>query len=367
MGSRTRLLSRYLILEFLAPFFFSLLLMSSIMITGFVLFNLMEQSVQYQIPFELALKIFINRIPEMLYYTLPMASLLGSMLAFSRLSGDGELLSLRMLGLSFYQILSPLALSGLVLAIATLLMGETFMPSSIYQARQLLNFAQTHRLEISSQQAHLVYRELKDHQLHYLLYAAQAEKNHLFRVALLIFEKDKAQALLEAEEASFNSQSGDWTFLVGEMKEWPSSGVYRSLKFKQMSYTFQPSLKSVLEHSRQPMEMNLNELSETIQNMKTAGQNSLPLAVRWHQKIALPVTSLLFLLLGAALGARTLSSKMQGFGLSLLIIFVYYLFFSAGTALGDSGQISACLGAWGANGLLLIITVYLVWFRNKWG
>src|SRR3990167_10851332 len=117
------LVQRYILREFFSPFLFSVVMMGCILTTGFVLFNLLEQSVQFQIPFALALQIFLARIPEMLFYTLPMASLLGSMLAFSRLSGDGELLSLRMMGWSFYQLLMPLIFGGGLLALSAIILN----------------------------------------------------------------------------------------------------------------------------------------------------------------------------------------------------------------------------------------------------
>lgn len=359
------LVQRYILLEFFSPFLFSVVMMGCILTTGFVLFNLLEQSVQFQIPFTLALQIFLARIPEMLFYTLPMASLLGSMLAFSRLSGDGELLSLRMMGWSFYQLLMPLMLGGCLLALLAIILNETLLPASAYSARQLLHYAQTRQPEIPVLQSHLVFRQIESGQLKYLLYAKQADKKYLYDLVLQIFEPENSVSLLQSKRASL--QDGQWTFYSGKIFKSSSDGRFQSVDFLKFQYPLQLSTQKIMQESRLPLEMSLSELHQYIQDLEASGQNVSALKVRWHQKIALPMTTLIFIILGAAMGARTLSSRLQGFGFSLLLIFVYYLFFALGTAMGDSGRVSAWFAAWMADGLTALSASFLAWKRNQWG
>jgi lipopolysaccharide export system permease protein len=361
----TFLVQRYILREFFPPFLFSALVMGCILTTGFVLFNLMEQSVQFEIPFTLALQIFLARIPEMLFYTLPMASLLGSMLAFSRLSGDGELLSLRMMGWSFYQILGPLCVWGVVIAFSAVLLNETLLPSTAFSARQLLHFAQTQELEFASAQSHIVFKHLDSGQIKYLLYAKLADKKAMKNVVLEIFNQSNLETVLQSQQAYF--KDGNWTFSEGKLIQLETGGQSKIVKFSKFRYPLLSSIQRVLEESRLPLEMNLRELAKHIQNLSLSGQGVAALKVRWHQKIALPATTFIFILLGAAMGARTLNSRLQGFGFSLVLIFIYYLFFAIGTALGDSGQIPAWLAAWLADILTGLSMLYLIWSRNRFG
>jgi lipopolysaccharide export system permease protein len=144
-------------------------------------------------------------------------------------------------------------------------------------------------------------------------------------------------------------------------------GVFNRLIFFKFQYPLQLSTQKIMQESRLPLEMSLSELHQYIQHLEDSGQNVAALKVRWHQKIALPMTTLIFILLGAAMGARTLSSRLQGFGFSLLLVFVYYLFFAIGTAMGDSGRVPAWFAAWLADGLTAISMFFLVWKRNQWG
>lgn len=340
-------------------------MMGFLMTTGFVLFHLMEQSVQYQIPLHIALRIFLLRLPEMLFYTLPMASLLGSLLAFSRLSSDGELLSLRMMGWSFFEILGPLIFMGILIAGLTLGVGEILLPPSALAARQLMHFAQTNQFELPHEKSDVFFKQMAGGQLQYVLYAQKAAPAGLEQVVLQIYQNGELSALLQASRARFSK--GDWTFFGGKIVQWTKTGESRVADFKTLNYTLELALRQFLENNKQPMEMNVRELMVFIQVLKTSGQNYFPLEVRLHQKLALPMTSLLFILLGATLGAHTLRSKMQGFGVSLMVVFIYYLFFSIGTAMGDSALIPTWLAAWGADFLLALMASLLIVYRNQKG
>ena len=97
------LLDRYLLREWLGPLAFALTVLGSLMTTGFVLFGLIEESARFHYPVGLMVQIMLLRLPEMLFYTLPMAALLATLLAVARLSGDQELLILRITGMSFWR------------------------------------------------------------------------------------------------------------------------------------------------------------------------------------------------------------------------------------------------------------------------
>lgn len=359
------IVNRYIIFEFLFPFLFALVILGCLMITGFVLFNLMEQSVAYQIPIQIALRIFLLRLPEMLFYTLPMASLLGSILAFSRLSSDGELLSLRMMGLSLFQILLPLIFIGLFIGGLTFAVGELLLPSSSFAARQWMHFAQTHQSKITREKSDLFFKYMDKNQLKYILYAQKARPAYLEKVVMQIYQKDVLSAILEAPIV--HRTKNDWTFLKGKFIQWTKTGESYVAHFEKLNYSFSESLDQLLNNNKQAIEMNIQELKAFIKVLKSSGQNYLPLEVRLHQKLALPTTSLLFILLGATLGAHTLRSKMHGFGITLLVVFIYYFFFSVGTAMGDSGLLPTWLAAWVANLLLTILASFFIFYRNYKG
>ncbi len=82
--------------------------------------------------------------------------------------------------------------------------------------------------------------------------------------------------------------------------------------------------------------------------------------VEVHKKFALPLVCLIFGILGLPLGASTRKGgRTSGFTISLGIILVYYVLITTGEEMALDGKLSAWLGIWGANILLLLIGFYL--------
>ena len=63
-------------------------------------------------------KIFLYSVPQVIVLTVPMAVLVGGLVAFGRLSADSEIIAMRSGGVSLYQLAAPVLMVG---AAATLL------------------------------------------------------------------------------------------------------------------------------------------------------------------------------------------------------------------------------------------------------
>jgi lipopolysaccharide export system permease protein len=72
------------------------------------------------------------------------------------------------------------------------------------------------------------------------------------------------------------------------------------------------------------------------------------LRVRIQEKFAFPAICLVFGLIGSSLGVRPHSrtSRSQGFGISVVLIFGYYLMSFIFSSLGITGTLSPFLAAW---------------------
>lgn len=338
------IIDRYLLREWLGPLLFALTALGCLMTTGFVLFGLIEDSARFHYPLVLILQIMLLRLPEMLYYTLPMASLLATMLAVSRLANDQELLMLRITGMSFWRFSSPFLAAALSLTLLAIALNETLVPPSAWLARQALHQAQSGEPLALPRQEHLLFRDLGPEGLRHLVYARATDGHQLQGVVVQAFEEQQLKAVLMAQTGSFSA--GHWRFEQGSILELGQREQILRAKFASYELSLPATLQALISEARQPLEMNLTELGKHIQALESGGQRVSALKVRWHQKIAVPAAALVFAALGLVLGARTLRSASQGLGLSLLIVFVYYLLMSTGAALGDSEQIPAWLGAW---------------------
>ena len=86
--------------------------------------------------------------------------------------------------------------------------------------------------------------------------------------------------------------------------------------------------------------------------------------VRIQEKFTLPAACLVFGLIGSAFGVRSFSrsSKSQGFGLSVLLIFGYYILSFFSSSLGVKGTLTPFMAAWSP--VFISITVALLLIRK---
>lgn len=84
--------------------------------------------------------------------------------------------------------------------------------------------------------------------------------------------------------------------------------------------------------------------------------------VEVHKKYAIPVACIVFVLLGAPLGALARRSGIgPGVGLSIGFFVLYWIFLIGGEKLADRQVITPWIGMWGGNMLLGALGIYLTW------
>ena len=80
------------------------------------------------VEFSQIISVFLALIPTFLEIAIPLATLLGVMLAIARLSGDSEIVVLRSAGISIYQLVLPVLLFGLFCASCSLFISLHLRP-----------------------------------------------------------------------------------------------------------------------------------------------------------------------------------------------------------------------------------------------
>jgi LPS export ABC transporter permease LptG len=121
--------------------------------------------------------------------------------------------------------------------------------------------------------------------------------------------------------------------------------------------------------SKGDREMNLGELQEQIRQLKEHGKGRADwgrYSVEFHKKFAIPSACIVFGLLGLglSLGSKK-EARSAAFGLSIVVIFVYYVLIRLGEQAGDTGLLSPILSMWGANILLAVVALVLLVLNHR--
>jgi lipopolysaccharide export system permease protein len=88
--------------------------------------------------------------------------------------------------------------------------------------------------------------------------------------------------------------------------------------------------------------------------------------IQLHRRLALPLSPLLFALVGVPLGLRRArGARSWGVLISVALVFVYYLLLSFGSFLADQGALPVSLAIWLPNFVFAVIAVPLLYRARR--
>lgn len=354
----------YILRELGGPFLFGVTAFTSIMIGSNLLFKLANYIIELDMPLPLVGKIFLLELPGIIVFTFPMATLLSALLAFGRLSGNSEIIAFKAGGISFARLMLPVILLGVFASSLTIYVNEEIVPYTSYQTRKTA-WEFTYKAKYPSTQKYLNMTPIdrKTGWPEYILYAESfnSETSTLSNVLFQDFDGKRLTAMFEAEEARWlNNQ---WIFFTGStyifaLGDQPVvKGRFSEYEMKVLNRTPQ----QIVMGSKNMDEMSADELKQMIALYRQEGKKTNKLAVKYYQHFAVPFACLIFAFFGAPLGLQpNRSGSSIGLGLSIIVIFIYYVVLTAAGALGQAGAISPWLGAWLPNIIFGLAGVTLI-------
>ncbi|HYZ16403.1 MAG TPA: LptF/LptG family permease, partial [Candidatus Acidoferrum sp.] len=130
--TRTRLwpptiMDLYLVSELGGPFLFGLSAFTLIFVATQILAIGRLVSEEHA-PLWAAIEYFLWSMPQFVLYVIPMALLLGTLLAMQRLSGESEIVALKAGGISLTRVVAPLLVVGFVVSLIALGIQELVVP-----------------------------------------------------------------------------------------------------------------------------------------------------------------------------------------------------------------------------------------------
>src|SRR5687768_7334486 len=124
-----RIIDRYVIREVLWPFVIGLMIFTFLIIIPYLI-RLAEDLIAKGVGGTVVLQLMLMLLPHALSLTIPMALLLGLLVAFGRLSADREFVALQACGVSLMRLLRPVSLLSLTAWAATSYMLLVALPNA---------------------------------------------------------------------------------------------------------------------------------------------------------------------------------------------------------------------------------------------
>jgi len=290
---------------------------------------------------------FLYRLPQDMVFTFPMSVLLTNLLVFGRMSKDSETVALRAGGINFYRILVPVIAFALTITTISFAFNELVVPYSNQRANEIRH-SEILRLVEPEATENSIMRSSDGS----FIYARKVfETSGTMEMVLLeYYENGKLTRRISGATAKWN---GTFWVLEGVVDQKYRGGTVASP-------TMIPTLPlagvretptDFARQSKRPNEMSYSELSERIETYeRTQFMDTTPLRVDLALKTSLPFASFFFAIIGACFGLTSYrSGAFIGFGVSIVIIFVYYVIMSLATAMGRTGFLPVMLSAWVQN------------------
>ena len=357
-----KILDRYILNELAGSFFFGIMAFTIIFIAGDLLFQAANLIIEKGVSLMVVARLFVYRLPEVILLTVPMSSLLSTLLTFGRLSVNSEIVAIQAAGISFRRVLRPVLGISAVLAMLSLIGNETIVPFSNRASENLMKY------EILQERPSVLKERvfLKDEQngeLKRVLYLGKLRPREGLMSDILVQEFDAGKLRRISTAVRGTWKSGEWWVEQGEVFEVADAGKVNLLfRFDRQRLLLNLSPEQLEKASRRPAEMSSIELLAHINILKAQGANLLPLWVLFHLKLSVPWSAMILAVLGASIGVRTprRGGSGIGFGLCIIIVFAYYVVMSFSRALGETGNIPPLLAAWLPNVTFLLLGALFV-------
>ncbi|QQE64067.1 permease [Leptolyngbya sp. BL0902] len=369
------IMDRYIAKELTLPFLFGVGAFSSIGISIGALFELIRRITESGLSITLAAQIFLLKLPEFVVLAFPMSTLLSTMMTYSRFSSDSELIALQGVGVSIRRIIAPAVVLSFLVTGLTFVFNELITPAANYRAAVTLETALNSERP-PFQERNIFYQEFQPaaddpsaQELKRQFYARRFDGTTMHGLTILDFSQQGLNQVVSAESATWDVQNNVWTFYNGTIYVVAPDGSFRNIvTFESQALQLPRTPLDLANRTKNDTEMNIAEATEQLELVRQSGDERKirRWQIRIQQKYALPFVCVVFGLVGSSIGVlpqRT--SRATSFGISIVIIFGYYLLSFITNAMGEVGLVSPFAAAWIPTFLGLAIGLYLLFRASK--
>jgi len=356
-----RLLYTYLINQVLAPFYASLIILTSTLFLG-KLIPILDIILDYNIGFADFIRLYAYFTPQLLLFTLPMSSMMGVILGTTHINNENELMVLKASGISLYRMLPPVIIIALCTALLTGLFSIYLIPAGNRAKFELAFQLAKQKVERSIHEKRFS-ESLGD----IVLYADRIDqKTNTWNGVYISDMRDSQHPVtIISKSGIISADSNRGTFSISLQKgilNRATSDADQTINFEQYDMVLPletPSTNPLAKAGRSTMLQ-----SELLAEADRLGSNTKAAARylnEFHERLAFPLSCFILTLLGFPLGFLSgPRHKTVGIPLGLAIFILYYVLLTGANTLSESLILPAALAIWLPNIIFLILTTIFI-------
>ncbi len=363
-----KIIYRYIIRELFKIFIVSTLFLTGILFLDKLLF-IAKLILSRGVSFSEISRMMLYISPAFLAITIPMSVLVAAVVVFNQLSADNEFVVMKSSGWSFLYLMRPVMAFAFIVYLLNNIVIFYALPWGNLSFKQMVFDIVRHRANLDIK-PNIFNRDFSNLIIYAKSRKSGSELGDLFVAdtstpgSNRIILSKKGVIVTDPESFKIQLQLTDGT--IHNTTEQGRN--YQILSFDRYDVNLALPKTGVLEHELlvNNREMSLSELRKKIKEKKANGNEVFREEVELSKKFSIPITCLLFALIGAPLGIKSSrSGKSGGFAMCALIILLYYVGLVSTQNLGSQGKLPALLSVWIPDIFLAIFMVFVVYKAHK--
>lgn len=374
---RSFLIPRYIVGAMTPYILISLLMLTAILLAQQAA-RLTEIVIYADLPFSLLGSIGAALLPGVLIFSIPLATLAGIIVGFSRMGTDSEIVAMRSAGVGSWTMIWPALLIGLVFTGATTYLHLKEAPQAARDLERIL--LQGALAKLDSPVEPRTFSTLP----RYVIYVRDGNRDLGTWGRVFIFGQRSDQTEVYTARSGRIDSSGDQSELVltdvlatkfpvavaerGTQPDPPAPNSSNGNAEKSYIVERSDQLRFSINTGRSDIVQRLNQRDtnadamdwgELRERVTSGSESEQQEAVRiLNRRTALSLAPLVFSLLGAILGLRIRrGGKSVGVLLTIIVVVAYYLLSLLGESLARAGSVSPYVGPWLATIFILALSL----------
>ncbi len=326
-------------------------------------------------PLGLLIRYFYFATPQFVYYIIPLAALLATLVTIGLLTKNSELIVMRACGISLYRSALPLLLFALLFSGALFGLQEYVLADSNREAARLNGIMRGYPMQTFGvmNRQWIIGKSGDIYKYEYF----DPRRNQFSKLSMFHLNEAtwKLDALTYAREASLVKHEGadgqpvlmwmahnGWTraFSTVKRRRAVQTTVVKYTPFVEQAISLEPPGYFKTDDPEDDR-MTYGQLKQYIGELQSSGYHVVPYEVKLQRKVAFPFVTLIMTLLAVPFAVTTgRSGAIYGVGAGIVLALIYWTTLSIFGALGAGGWISPMLGAWAPNILFGVAAAYLL-------
>ena len=358
------LIPRYIV-GAMAPYIFLSLLMLTAVLFAQQAARLAELVIYTDVPLSLLGGIGAALLPGVLIFSIPLATLAGIIIGYSRMGSDSEIVAMRAAGIGSWTMIWPALLIGLVLTGATAYLHLKEAPEAARDIERIMLQGALAKLESPVEPR--TFNTLP----RYVIYVRDGDKQLGTWGRVFISEQGSDSDKVYTARSGRIDSSGDQSELVLTdvlATEFPNSNAtaqphapttnplgsagektYIVKRLGQLRFSINTGRAELVEKlNQQDVNADAMDWSDLRERVSSGTPQQQKEAIRiLSRRAALSVAPFFFALMAAVLGLRIRrGGRSVGILLTLIVVIVYYLLSLLGESLARVGTVSPYVGPW---------------------